>query len=84
VQIAAARAMDETLLRLFRYHSSWRNSAAALRQELIKLSQRWIELGLPGFSPYQPSAEELAEHTKQWDDFETVQKFKFFLMRALG
>jgi hypothetical protein len=83
-KLAAARAMDETLLRLFRYcHSSWRDSAAALRQELIELSQRWSELGLPGLCPYQPSAEDLAEHAKQWEDFETIQKFKLFLMRAL-
>jgi hypothetical protein len=36
-----ARAMDETLLRPFRYcDASWRDSAAALRQELIEISQR--------------------------------------------
>lgn len=83
-KLAAARAMDETLLRPFRYcHSSWRDSAAALRQELIELSQCWSELGLAGLCPYQPSVEELAEHAKQWEDFETIQKFKLFLMRML-
>jgi hypothetical protein len=83
-KLAAARALDETLLRSIRYcHSSWRDGAASLRQELIELSQRWSELGLPGSCPYQPSVAELAEHAKQWEDFETVQKFKLFLMRAL-
>ncbi|OCT54229.1 hypothetical protein CLCR_00333 [Cladophialophora carrionii] len=64
-------------------HSSWRDGATPSRQELIELSQRWAELGLPGSCPCQPSVEELAEHAKQWEDFETVQKFKVFLMRVL-
>lgn len=43
-----ARTMDETLLRPFRYcDTSWRDGAAALRQELSEISQRWTELGLP-------------------------------------
>lgn len=83
-KLAAARATDETLLRSLRYcHSSYRDGAAALRQELIELSQRWSELGLPNICPYQPSTEDLAEHAKQWQDFETTQKFKLFLMHML-
>ncbi|TVY45435.1 Altered inheritance of mitochondria protein, mitochondrial [Lachnellula occidentalis] len=79
-----ARAMDQTLLRPFRYcDASWRDSAAALRQELIELSQRWTELGLPGSCPYQPTLEELNEHAKQYEDFESMQQLKMFLKRAL-
>ncbi|KAK0104962.1 hypothetical protein ONS95_005223 [Cadophora gregata] len=79
-----ARAMDQTLLRTFRYcDASWRDSAAALRQELIKLSQRWTELRLPGSCPYQPTLEELAEHAEQYEDFEKFQQLKMFLKRAL-
>lgn len=79
-----ARAMDQTLLRPFRYcDASWRDSAAALRQELIDVSNRWTELGLPGQCPYQPTPEELAEHEKQYEDFETVQQLTMFLKRAL-
>ncbi|KAH7317657.1 kinase-like domain-containing protein [Rhexocercosporidium sp. MPI-PUGE-AT-0058] len=79
-----ARTMDQTLLRPFRYcGASWRDSAAALRQELIELSQRWTELGLPGSCPYQPTLEELAEHAKQYEDFESAQQLKIFLKRAL-
>ncbi|KAH8724794.1 kinase-like domain-containing protein [Phaeosphaeriaceae sp. PMI808] len=78
------RAMDQTLLRPIRYcDASWRDSAAALRQELIDLSQRWTELGFSGRCPYQPTLEELAEHAKQYEDFETVQQLKLFLKRAL-
>ncbi|KAF2868380.1 hypothetical protein BDV95DRAFT_621421 [Massariosphaeria phaeospora] len=80
-----ARAMDPTLLRPIQYcDASWRNSAAALRQELIDLSRHWTALGLLGHCPYQPTPEELAEHAKQYEDFETVQQLKLFLKRALG
>ena len=80
-----ARAMDQTLLRPFRYcDASWRDSAAALRQELIELSQHWIELGLPGSCPYQPTIDELTEHVKQYEDFESVQQLKMLLKHALG
>lgn len=83
-KLHAARITDETLLRPFRYcHSSWIDSATALRQELVELSQRWSELGLPGCCPYQPTEEEVAEHNKRYEDFETVQKLKLVLMRAL-
>ncbi|CZT04058.1 uncharacterized protein RCO7_05657 [Rhynchosporium graminicola] len=79
-----ARAMDQTLLRPFGYcDASWRDSAAVLRQELIELSQHWTELGLPGSCPYQPTPEELNEHAKQYEDFESMQQLKMFLKRAL-
>lgn len=84
-KLRAARFLDDVLLRLFQYcHSSWKNSAAALRQALIELSQKWQELGLPGSCPYQPSGEELAEHKKQYEDFEAVQKLKLWLIRVLN
>ncbi|KAH7371718.1 kinase-like domain-containing protein [Pyrenochaeta sp. MPI-SDFR-AT-0127] len=80
-----ARAMDETLLMPIRYcDASWRHSAAALRQELIILSQQWNELGLPGHCPYRSTPKELAEHVKKYDDFETAQQLKSFLKRALN
>ncbi|KAL3417373.1 hypothetical protein PVAG01_11373 [Phlyctema vagabunda] len=37
------------------------------------------EIGLPGECSYQPSAQELAEHTTQYDEFEMVQGFKDLL-----
>ena len=83
-KLRAARALDDTLLRPFRYcHTSWRDSAAAVRQELIEVSMHWEELGLVGSCPYQPSEEELAEHKKQYEDFENVQKLKMLLIRVL-
>ncbi|KAF2442983.1 serine/threonine protein kinase [Karstenula rhodostoma CBS 690.94] len=80
-----ARALDETLLRPIRYcHTSWRDGAAALRQELTELSQHWNELGLPNSCPYQPSPQELTMHAKEWEDFETFQSLKLFLVRSIN
>jgi hypothetical protein len=80
-----ARALDETLLRPLRYcHTSWRDGAAALRQELIELSERWNELGLPDSCPYQPSPQELTKHVREWEDFETFQSLKLFLVRSIN
>ncbi|KAL6709562.1 hypothetical protein ACN47E_001497 [Coniothyrium glycines] len=80
-----ARALDETLLRPIRYcHTSWRDGSAALRQELIELSQRWHELGFPGPCPYQPTSEELELHAKEWESFESLQSLKLFLIRSMN
>ncbi len=81
-RIHAARVADSTLLRPLRYCATpWRDSATALRQELIELSQRWTELGLPGACPYQPSPEELADHVDLYEQFEVMQKLKDFLTK---
>ncbi|KAF2813730.1 uncharacterized protein BDZ99DRAFT_459498 [Mytilinidion resinicola] len=73
-KVHASRVMDEALLRVFRYcDGGWVYSAAGLRQELIELSKRWKELGLPDECPYQPTPEELAEHRKEYEDFEARQ-----------
>ena len=80
-----ARALDEVLLRPIRYcHTSWRDGAAALRQELIELSQVWEKLGLPGSCPYQPTAVELDQHIKEWEDFQSLQTLKLFLIRSIN
>ena len=83
-KLRAARAFDDTLLKPFRCcHTSWRDSAAAVRQALIEVSKNWNELGLAGSCPYLPTEEELVEHKKQYDDFEAVQNLKLWLIRAL-
>jgi hypothetical protein len=77
------RVADEALPRVIRYcATSWRDGAAALRQELIELSERWNMLGFTGSCPYQPTEEELQKHKKQYEDFKTFQKLKLFLVRA--
>ncbi|KAJ5341385.1 hypothetical protein N7541_010509 [Penicillium brevicompactum] len=75
-----ARLLDPTLFRLFHYsHTSWRDSAAAVRQELIELSARWAELGLDGRCPYSPTEAELKQHARDYEDFEAVQALKLWL-----
>lgn len=81
----AAKQMDQRYIRLFRYcNSSWRDSAAAFRQELLDLSESWPDLGLPGTSPYQPSDEVIAAHRKDWEDYETVQRLRSFMFKMVG
>ncbi len=76
--------MNQTLLRLFSYCGrSWKDSAAALRSELVDVSQQWNDLGLPGSCPYHPSSEELAEHKKQFEDFESLQKLKLTVLKLM-
>lgn len=84
-KLRPARLLNPTLFRLFHYcHTSWRDSAAAVRQELIELSARWTELGLQGSCPFAPTEEELKEHARDYEDFETVQKLKIWLRRSLN
>ena len=81
--VRAARILDDGLFRLFRYcHASWRNSAPALRQELINLSRDWSKLGLSGSYPYSPTEEELVVHHRQFEDLENIQKLTIFATRA--
>jgi hypothetical protein len=84
-KLRAARVLDPTLFRIFHYcHTSWRDSATALRQELIELSSRWNELGMEGSCPYLPTKEELDEYAQHYEDFETVQRLKQWLRQSLN
>ena len=79
-----ARLLDPTLFRIFHYcHTSWRDSAAAVRQELIELSTRWTELELQGPCPYSPTQEELSQHAQDYEDFEVYQRLKLWLKDSL-
>lgn len=81
----AARDLDDRLFRPFRYsHTSWRDSVAAVRQELIELSQHWAELGLPGACPYVPTEQDLVLHQAQYADLCDSLKLKDGVMHTLG
>ncbi|KFY14335.1 hypothetical protein V491_06084 [Pseudogymnoascus sp. VKM F-3775] len=83
-KLRPARLLDPTLFRLFHYcHTTWRDSAPALRQELIELSTRWAELGLEGSCPHSPTEAELKQHTRDYEDFEAVQALKLWLRNSL-
>jgi hypothetical protein len=79
-----AKQLNKTLLRPLHYcDKSWSYSVAAIRNEMIKASTRWTELGLPGSCPYIPTEDELKEHKKQYDDFEVAEKLKSNLKELL-
>lgn len=83
-KLRPARLLDPSLFRLFQYsHTTWRDSAAALHQELIELSDRWAELGLQGTCPFSPTEEEVKRHAQNYEDFETFQKLKLWLKHSL-
>ena len=76
--IGAARSLDTDLVRPFRYcHRTWRDSIPAFRQDLIILSARWKDLGLPDQCPYVlPAPDELAHHQEQYEDFKLAHYLK--------
>lgn len=85
LRLQAARAVHETLLRPFHFcYLSTRIGAAAVREDLIELSRDWNKLGLAGQSPYSPSAEEVAEHQRQFQEYQDARNFKGGVMRMFG
>jgi hypothetical protein len=82
--IAKARNTDQLLTRPFlRRNTSWRDSALAVRQELIELSVRWRETtGLDGSCPNDPTVEYLERHEEQYPDFEMALNLKSGLMQS--
>lgn len=84
-RLYAAQKTDETLTRPFRYcYSCWKDGATGFRNELVELCQKWNELGLDGSPPYQLTAEELAEHARQWNDFQDAVNLKNGIAQALN
>ncbi|KAI9929360.1 hypothetical protein MW887_000828 [Aspergillus wentii] len=84
-KMGPAKLLDPTLFRPFHYcHTTWRDSATALRQELMELSARLSELGMEESCPYSPGEEEITEHAQYYEDFETVQRLKLWLKNSLN
>ncbi|KAI7780491.1 Altered inheritance of mitochondria protein 9 [Diaporthe eres] len=84
-RLYAAQNSDETLTRPFRYcYSCWKDGVAGFRNELVELCQKWSELGLDGSPPYQLTAEELAEHTRQWSDFQDAVNLRNGISQGLN
>jgi len=85
-RLESVRALDEDLLRLLRYcHRTWKDGIAALQEELIVLSRRWAELGLPDECPYSPPTDTaLQEHRQQYHLFVTSLKLKKDLIEILN
>ncbi|KEQ57694.1 uncharacterized protein M437DRAFT_79537 [Aureobasidium melanogenum CBS 110374] len=83
--ISQARALDDTILRLFRHcNTSWRDSVTAVRGDLIDLAKEWNALELGGSCPFQPTQDELAIHEKNREDFESDLSLRAWLVQRLG
>lgn len=80
-KLRPGRQADASLFRLFHYcFTSWRDGIPAIRQELLDLRNLWSKLDFPGSEcPYSPTEQELEEHARQFEDFETMQKLKTWL-----
>ncbi|KAB8200234.1 hypothetical protein BDV34DRAFT_217358 [Aspergillus parasiticus] len=82
-KLRQAMLLDPALFRPFLYcHTTWRDSA--LRQGLMELSARWSDLGMQGSCPYLPGEQQVANHAKLYEDFETAQRLKMWLRDSLG
>lgn len=80
-----ARALDQMMLRPFKYcGTSWRDGAVALREELVSISRKWTALELDGPCPYQPTAEELAQHKDRFEDLDAAIELKMIAVQAVG
>ena len=84
-RLKLVRALDDDLLRVIRYcHRTWKDGIAALQEELIVLSNRWAELGLPHKCPYSPPTDAaLQEHRKRFHLFTTSLQLKKDLIEIL-
>ena len=84
-RLSAANALDDDLLRPFRYcHRTWRDGAVSFKQELIDISNRWKELGLPKSCPYPlPTSGDLVVHQKDYEAFTTALGLKQKLIDLL-
>lgn len=81
-KLDAAKDLDPIMARSFLFcDSTWRNGAAMLQDELHTLSKSWQELGLPGTCPYEMDEDEVSEHKKLFEDFETSQRLRSYLTR---
>ncbi|GKZ17033.1 hypothetical protein AbraIFM66951_005762 [Aspergillus brasiliensis] len=84
-QTPTRKTPQSDLIRLFHYtYTTWRDSAAAIRQELIELSDRWSELGSQWTCPYSFTDEERKQHAKDYGEFEAVQSLKLWLKNSLN
>lgn len=84
-KLRPAKLLDPVLYRPFLYcHTTWRDSATALRHELMELSAKWSNLAMQGTCPYSPGEQEIAQHAQDFEDFESVQKLKMWLKDSLN
>ncbi|EDN06377.1 predicted protein [Histoplasma mississippiense (nom. inval.)] len=87
-RLGATRKIDESLLRPFRYcHRTWRDGFVPFTHELMRLRDRWKELGFTDDDncPIPPlSEEDMRLHEKQLDVYEKILQIKRDVITTLG
>ena len=85
-RLAAARKIDETLLRPFHYcHRTWRDGFVPFTHELMQLRDRWQDLGFKEDCPIPtPSSEEVRVYQEQLDIYDKMLSFRQDIVETLG
>ena len=85
-RLAAARAVDETLLRPFRYcHRTWRDGIVPFTHELLQLRQRWQDLGFEGACPVPAlSPEEQRIYEERLEVYDKMLEVRQDIVETLG
>lgn len=85
-RLAAAREVEETLLRPLRYcHRTWRDGVVPFTHELIQLQERWQELGFKEPCPIPPlSHEKLSAFQEQLTIYDKMLDVRAEIVKILG
>lgn len=86
-RLGAARKIDESLLRQFRYcHRTWRDGFVPFTYELMRLRDRWKELGFNEDDCPIPalSVEDMSFYKEQLGDYDKMLDFKQDMIETLG
>lgn len=84
-KIGHPRSLDWNIFRPFSIcHNTWKQGAVSLQHDLIESSKDWQEhLGFTGSSTYQPTAEELEKHGKEYEFFKDIRGLEMDLQDSL-
>lgn len=86
-RLGGARKIDESLLRQFRYcHRTWRDGFVPFTYELMRLRDRWEELGFrEGDCPIPAlRAEDMSFYKEQLEVYDKILEFKLDMIETLG
>lgn len=85
-RLAAARNIDETLLRPFRYcHRTWKDGFVPFTYELVQLRDHWKDLGFTDDCPIPAlSSQEMQIYQEQLEIYNKMLTFRKDLVDTLG
>ncbi|KAK2873751.1 hypothetical protein FQN49_002114 [Arthroderma sp. PD_2] len=85
-RLAAAKKIDETLLRPFRYcHRTWKDGFVPFTYELVQLRDHWNDLGFIEDCPIPAlSSQEMLTYREQLEIYDKMLAFRQDLVETLG